>query len=97
MRQLWIDPVAGSDAAARTGASRATALRTLAEAYRRVPRSQNLTEGVQVYIMPGTLTSAEQPGYWESVWGSRAAPFIIQAADGRGTVRLSNMNLRDMR
>jgi hypothetical protein len=28
------------------------------------------------------------PNYWENRWGSKAAPIIIEAADGAGTVTL---------
>ncbi len=37
------------------------------------------------------------PNYWESRWGTRAAPIIIEAADGPGTVTLASMNVYDVR
>lgn len=157
MTHLWVDPAGGADGAGR-GGSRATALRTLATAWQRVPARQQLTGGWHIHIMPGTLTPAQSepdstvrspggilwgaacprlaaslwevpaaatsipdartpfcllcpadcqppappppcavPNYWESRWGTRAAPIIIQAAEGPGTVTLASMNVYDVR
>lgn len=96
MTHLWVDPAGGADGAGR-GGSRATALRTLATAWQRVPARQQLTGGWHIHIMPGTLTPAQMPNYWESRWGTRAAPIIIQAAEGPGTVTLASMNVYDVR
>ena len=37
------------------------------------------------------------PNYWESRWGTRAAPIILEAAQGRGSVTLAGMNVFDVR
>ncbi|KAL4425628.1 hypothetical protein ABPG75_009644 [Micractinium tetrahymenae] len=37
------------------------------------------------------------PNYWERRWGSRAAPIIIEAADGAGTVTIDGVNMFDCR
>ena len=49
---LWVDPVRGSDAA--PGATREQALRTLAEAWRRVPEGVPLTAGFRINLAAGT-------------------------------------------
>ena len=92
---IWVDPVAGSDAAA--GASRDAALRTLSEAWRRVPIDTELTTGVRINLVAGTYGEAIVPNYWESRHGTQAAPVIIRAADGAGSARLPNMNVFDCR
>ncbi|KAI3429231.1 hypothetical protein D9Q98_005330 [Chlorella vulgaris] len=86
LRHIWVDPRAGSDSRAGTG--RATALRTLAAAWRRIPVSMRLTAGYHIHIIRGSLPTTALPNYWENRWGSKAAPIIIEAADGAGTVTL---------
>lgn len=83
---MWVDPVAGDDAAA--GATRAAALRTLAEAWRRVPARTPLVHGVRINLVAGVYAAADVPGYWESRHGSFTAPVILRAADGAGSARL---------
>lgn len=92
---IWVDPVAGSDA--RAGGSRGDALRTVSEAWRRVPMGAELSSGVRINLVAGTYGEAVVPVYWESRHGTRAAPVIIRAADGAGTARLPNMNVFDCR
>lgn len=61
LRHIWVDPRAGSDSRAGTG--RATALRTLAAAWRRIPVSMRLTAGYHIHIMRGSLpTTAREFG-----------------------------------
>lgn len=92
---IWVDPVAGDDAAA--GASRAAPLRTLAEAWRRVPARTPLVQGVRINLVAGTYSEMDVPGYWESRHGSFAAPIILRAADGAGSARLPAVNIYDCR
>ena len=40
---------------------------------------------------------AAVPNYWEDLRGTRATPMVIEAADGKGTVAMENMNLKDVR
>ncbi len=95
MRMLWVAPN-GNDAA--TGASRQAALRTVAEAWRRIPMSTVLTAGVRVNIAAGTYGRDTLPNYWESRWGTPAAPIELVAADGPGTaVLLGDLNVFDVR
>ncbi len=92
---IWVDPSSGHDA--RTGASRDLAVRTLTEAWRRVPVRTTLTQGVRINLVPGAYTQSVIPNYWESRWGTHAAPVIVRAADGPGTVVLPTLNLFDVR
>ena len=94
-RTVWVDPRAGSDAA--DGRTRATALRTLAEAWRRIPQGSPLTRGVRIRITPGILGAEDVPNYLESRHGTRRHPIILQAADGPGTVTLPALNVFDVR
>ena len=93
--ELWVDPAAGNDAA--TGASRGQALRTLTEAWRRVPAHTPLAQGVRINLTAGVYPEAAVPHYWESRHGSLAAPVIVRAADGPGTARLPALNIYDCR
>lgn len=91
----WVDPVRGNDA--RAGSTRATAVRTLAEAWRRIPQGKELTTGVRIVILPGRLTAAMVPNYLESRYGTAAAPIVIEAAGRRGSVTMASLNVFDTR
>jgi len=93
--QIWVDPAAGSDG--NSGASRALAVRTLSEAWRRVPVNVTLATGFQINLTRGTYAEAVVPNYWESRHGTQAAPIVLKAIDGDGTARLPNMNVYDCR
>ncbi len=95
MVDIWVNPTSGSDSA--SGDSRATALRTLAAAWNRIPTRSTLTRGYHIHIMPGNLASTSQPNYWESKWGTRAAPIIIEGADPGRTAHLASVNVFDCR
>ena len=90
---LWVDPVAGDDAA--TGASRTAALRTVTEAWRRIPSGTPLSVGVRIDLVAGTYDENMVPVYWERRHGTSAAPIILLAADGAGSARLPAMNVAD--
>ena len=93
--QIWVDPAAGNDG--NSGASRAVAVRTLSEAWRRVPINVNLTTGFQINLTAGTYPESAVPIYWESRHGTQSAPVLLKAIDGDGTARLPNMNVYDCR
>ncbi|PRW60490.1 Right handed beta helix region [Chlorella sorokiniana] len=95
MRHIWVDPVAGNNA--NSGATRGQALRTLGAAYLAIPQGRTLTQGVHIHIARGTLTSQDMPNYWEDLRGTRATPIVIEAADGKGSVVMDNMNLKSVR
>ncbi|MFM8890103.1 MAG: hypothetical protein ACKOTB_00515, partial [Planctomycetia bacterium] len=89
--QVWVDPAAGNDSS--SGESRASAFRTLAEAWRRIPMNTALTRGVQINLTAGTYPESGVPLYWESRHGTQSAPVILKAVDGDGTARLPTLNI----
>ena len=93
--EIWVDPAAGDDA--RGGGSRDAALRTVSEAWRRIPVGTPLARAVRINLAAGTYGEAFVPNYWERRYGTATAPIMIHAADGRGTVTLPNMNMFDCR
>ena len=89
--EIWVDPTLGNDA--RAGASRAEAVRTLSEAWRRVPVGVALSQGVRINLVAGTYPESAVPNYWENRLGTQAAPIIVRAADGPATARLPTVNV----
>jgi hypothetical protein len=92
---LWVDPVRGTDAA--SGVGRAQALRTVTEAWRRIPVGTPLTLGFRINLVAGTYPESSVPAYWESRRGTVTAPVIVRAADGPGTARLPAINVFNCR
>ena len=90
---LWVNPTQGNDAS--SGAGRQQALRTLTEAWGRIPAGTTLSQGVRIHLMAGTYAESDVPHYWEQRRGTLAAPIILEAADGAGTARLPAMNIYD--
>ena len=76
--QIWVDPVAGDDAAA--GGS-TTPVRTVTEAWRRIPEVEPAP--VVIMLRAGEHTAA--PNYWEN---RRGGTIALVAADGPGTASL---------
>lgn len=89
--EVWVDPVGGNDA--NSGASRGFAVKTVSEAWNRVPMERTLSVGYRINLVAGTYPESSVPVYWEGRFGSLAAPVIVQAADGNGTAHLPNMNI----
>jgi hypothetical protein len=85
LTDLWVDPTTGLDT--QSGASNAP-LRTLDEAWARIPIGVTLTTGNRILLQPGDYPESSLPVYFDTRLGTAAAPVIIQAAAGRGTVRL---------
>ncbi len=84
---LWVDPVHGNDA--NDGAATNRALRTITEAWNRIPWPSPLSStGYQIWLMPGTYAEGDIPGWWESRHGSYNCPVIFQASGGRHTALL---------
>lgn len=95
LTDLWLDPVNGDDT--RDGTSQAGALKTLTAAWDKIPKGQTLTQGYRLRILPGKLPAESLPVYWESRYGSAAAPILIQAEGGPGTVTLQGyVNVYDV-
>lgn len=92
LRDVWVDPVNGSDA--HSGDTREQALATVSAAWDRIP--QVLTDtGYHVRLLPGTYPPAALPNYWESKHGTFEHPIIFEAAEGRDTVTLASVNIFD--
>jgi hypothetical protein len=95
MTKVYVS-VTGSDD--NDGATPATALRTLAVAWERIPGGETLTStGYHILLLPGIYAPEETPNYWESRYGTAEYPIIIEAAEGADTVWLPSMNLFDVR
>ncbi len=91
---LWVDIANGDDA--NTGESRAVALRTLDEAWARIPAGQPLTRAVQILLAAGDYPEDALPNYLELRYGTAEAPIYIQSADGPGTATLrGDLNIYD--
>ena len=87
LAEVWVDPVHGNDA--NSGSSTNQALRTINEAWGRLPTPAVLTgTGYRIWLMAGDCEAPEIPSWWESRHGSRDCPIIFQAAAGRHTSRL---------
>lgn len=92
---IWVDPARGNDG--NSGKTRSRAVRTLAEAWNRIPMGKPLTRGVRIAILPGVLTETMVPNYLESRYGTAAAPILIDAIRGRGSVTMASLNVFDTR
>ncbi len=96
VRDIWVDPVNGNDS--RDGSSRQQAVRTVSEAWGRIPQGATLSQGVRILLTAGSYPRAALPNYWERRYGTRTAPIILQAVDGRGTATfLGDINAFDVR
>ncbi|MBX7217597.1 MAG: right-handed parallel beta-helix repeat-containing protein [Candidatus Kapabacteria bacterium] len=95
MDTLWVDPTNGNDANPR--ATRIAPVRTLSEAWRRIPSSMPLTRGFAIMLLPGEYPEESVPNYWESRWGSAQHPVMIATAPGFPPVTLPNVNVYDCR
>jgi hypothetical protein len=93
---VYVDPVSGDDASA--GDSLPAALRTLSEAWNRIPTGAELTTGYRVHLLPGEYTADMIPVYWESRYGTYEHPIIIQGDTDQNFVTLrAPINLFDSR
>ncbi|KAG2442216.1 hypothetical protein HYH02_009700 [Chlamydomonas schloesseri] len=76
LRDIYVDSARGDDS--RSGATPAAALRTVSEAWRRVPLGRlPAGGGVRIVLQPGAWGQDAVPEYWEGRWGSPDAPIII--------------------
>ena len=92
---IWVDPAAGQDA--RSGATAATALRSLTAAWNKIPAARTLTRPYRIMVRAGTIAPEAAPNYWEKRWGTAAAPISIVSADGPGRAQLPSINMFDVR
>ena len=93
LTDLWVDPVAGNDA--NSGVSRAQAIRTITEAWNRIPATLTTT-GYRIQLVAGRYSESAMPTWWDGRHGSFQCPIILNAADGPGTVTLAAMDLHDV-
>ncbi len=90
LRDLWVDPAEGNDES--SGASRQSALRTLNEAWRRVPRETPLAEtGYRIQLVRGRYEGNTVPSWWEDRRGSASCPVMLVSSDGPGAAVLPNL------
>jgi hypothetical protein len=93
---VWVDGTAGNDD--NDGATRATALRTLTEAWDRIPAATLAGHGYRILLTPGIYAEDALPNYLESRWGTAAFPIILQSADAPRSARLAgDLNVFDVR
>lgn len=87
LQQIWVDPDRGDDRA--SGRSAGDAVRTVVEAWNRVPRNSAASPltatGYESLLLPGEYTDAAIPHYLELRYGSATAPIVFRAANGSGT------------
>ena len=97
LENLWVDPVSGDDA--RTGATRAEALRTLTAAWARIP--QDLAEaghGVRLLLCTGEYDHEnERQLLLEDRRGTFDCPLIVQSADEPLSAELPGVHFRRCR
>ncbi len=89
---IHVDPVRGKDA--WPGATTIRPKRTLTAAWNSIPIRRALTRGVTIRLAPGTYAPTATPNYWESRWGTRSAPIVIESRTGiASSVRLPSINM----
>lgn len=89
--EIWVDPNAGSDGAAGTAVA---PVRTVTEAWGRVPQGVTLSQGVTINLRAGEYSEGLLPVYWENRHGTADAPIILQAADAaRSPVFRTDINM----
>ncbi len=92
---VYVDPINGNDA--NTGDTAASALRTIAEAWNRIPMGVELTTGYHIHLLAGDYTEAMIPVYWESRYGTFEHPILISGDATSTTSLLAPINLFDSR
>ena len=87
LQQIWVDPARGDDRA--SGRSAAEAVRTVIEAWNRIPRNSSSSPlssaGYEVRLLPGEYAESAIPHYMELRYGAPGAPIVFRAANGTGT------------
>ncbi|MEO7912441.1 MAG: right-handed parallel beta-helix repeat-containing protein [Roseiflexaceae bacterium] len=87
LADLWVDPANGDDG--NSGATREQALRSVTEAWNRVPSGATLNgTGYRIMLVRGSYAEAALPNYLELRRGTVQFPIILQAADGPGSAIL---------
>ncbi|HWI16426.1 MAG TPA: right-handed parallel beta-helix repeat-containing protein [Vicinamibacterales bacterium] len=90
LQQIFVDPAGGDDRA--SGRNSGEAVRTIREAWNRVPRntaaSALVAGGYEIVLLPGEYPESAIPVYMELRYGSATAPIVFRAANGPGTAIL---------
>lgn len=86
---------AGDDAA--DGTTPDTALRSVSEAWNRIPSGTALARGVRIQLAAGRYEASELPNYWESRHGTADAPIVLRGdPEDRTAVELAgSLNVFD--
>ncbi len=96
VQDLYVDPVSGKDS--NDGLSKSSALKSLTAAWNSIPRKRNLTTGVRINILPGTIPESAIPNYMEERYGTANSPIIIQSLEGKNsTILAGDLNVFDVR
>ena len=91
-QDLWIDPLHGNDAS--SGATSNQAVRTVTEAWNRIPLGIALTNhGYRLRLVPGLHNQV--PNYWESRYGTPSCPILLVSEGTNGSVVLPDLNIFD--
>jgi hypothetical protein len=95
LTDVWVDPVNGDDA--HSGTSRNQSLRTISEAWNRIPQDTTLTgSGYRLQLVAGDYPENNFPIYWESRYGTANFPIILRSADAPGSATLHGfVNVND--
>lgn len=80
VKEIWVS-TSGHNSNAGTQAS---PVRTVDEAWSRIPQSTNLAQPYRIQIRQGTYTEGQLPNYWENRFGTQTAPVIFNSVDGKG-------------
>lgn len=99
--EIFVAP-GGNDAPENPGTDRGSPLRTLSEAWQRLPPAP-LTQAVRINLLPGSYPCEPGPeennciNYFSERSGSQQFPIVIRASDGPGTVTLrGGLNLNQI-
>ena len=99
LSDIWVDPVKGNDS--NSGTSRNNPLKSLREAWNRIPSDTELTStGYRIFLTSGNYTEDLLPnsGWMEGKYGTYNCPIIIQSVDGDSLAYLQDiMNIYDCR
>ncbi|WKZ56237.1 MAG: right-handed parallel beta-helix repeat-containing protein [Bdellovibrionota bacterium] len=94
--EYYVDPLNGDDS--NDGLSSGNAFRTIQAAWNTIPQGAPLSRGVRINLLPGSYAESAIPNYWESRYGTFAAPIILQASGGPSTAILQgDINAFDLR
>lgn len=80
VKEIWVS-ASGNNSNPGTQAS---PVRTVAEAWNRIPQSISLSQPYRIQIRQGTYSENQLPNYWENRFGTKSAPVVFNSVDGKG-------------